>query len=664
MKTRDSGLGTRNPGKKIRETITFRNSAASIAFLGAALLLLFAPPAAAVAVIGIISILLLPLRKFDADPRAPEKLLVFAGAFYVAVWLLAAWVHWQAPADAAGYVALVLIYPAWRASRGIGEGGLWFTFGLASVAAAAAAVMILLFSGPIDMITAPSWSLVALACGAISLAAADERRISRRAALIVTGALGVAAALVTGTWAVWLALPVMIVIWFFYLPRRMAWQLRWGALLIVAIGVELVLVVHGTGVLVHFRRLVLQTDVWIGSGGRDGLFGAVLNDWTGALAAFAQHPLIGAGSRAGADLNQYIMTLHDRGLLGAVALALLLILPGRFFLRLGTHGDAARARIGRAGILLVTTYGIAGLIAPVLSDSRTLVFYAFATAVLYAAARQAETRARTQPVKRRQSLSATVIAKNEADRIARCLDSVAGWADEIIVLDSGSNDDTVAIARRYTDCVEITDWPGYGVQKQRALERATCDWVLSLDADEALTPELRHDIDAALDESPACSAYRLPWAVIVYGKRLDFGRSSRAPLRLFKRAGAHFTADVVHETVVPAPGAIGTLEGRLLHYTHRDFGHALDKSARYAWLGAQRRHAKGRRGGGLGVAALRSLWVFLQIYILRGGFLDGAAGFLVAVTYMQGAFNKYAGLWTLRRADRDSGHRTRDPGQE
>ena len=100
---------------------------------------------------------------------------------------------------------------------------------------------------------------------------------------------------------------------------------------------------------------------------------------------------------------------------------------------------------------------------------------------------------------RKQTLSVTMIAMNEADRIEPGLQSVTGWADEIIVLDSGSTDNTVEIAKRYTDKVFVTDWPGYGPQKQRALEKATCDWVFSLDADEELTPQLRCDIDRALN---------------------------------------------------------------------------------------------------------------------------------------------------------------------
>ncbi|HET6655315.1 MAG TPA: glycosyltransferase family 2 protein, partial [Gammaproteobacteria bacterium] len=437
-------------------------------------------------------------------------------------------------------------------------------------------------------------------------------------------------------------------------PNRLSPRFRWASMLAVLIGVEIILLVDGTGALVRFRWLVLQANVWWHSGGQAGLFGTVLHDWSAALAGFVAHPLIGAATdgRVG-DLNQYILTLSYSGLVGVLALGLLIGVPGRAFARAGRHRDPGVQRIGRAGLLLVTTYSVMALLQPVFAAERMLVFYAAAVTALYAAARQARLAALARPAARRQSLSVIVITRNEADRIGRCLASAAGWADEIIVLDSGSTDRTADIARRYTDRVEVTDWPGFGAQKQRALERATCDWVLSLDADEELTAELRHEIDATLTDAPECAAYRVPWAVTINGKRLDFGRS-RAPLRLTRREGARYTADIVHERIEPPAGKVGRLEGRLLHYTWRDFGHALKKSADYAWLGAQRRHQRGRWGGGMPVATLRSVWVFFQTYFLRLGLLDGGIGFLIAVIDMQDSFNKYAGLWAMRQDKKES----------
>jgi O-antigen ligase len=246
------------------------------------------------------------------------------------------------------------------------------------------------------------------------------------------------------------------------------------------------------------------------------------------------------------------------------------------------------------------------------------------------------------------SLSVIIIAQDEEDRIEACLKSVSSIADEIIVLDSGSTDRTVEIAKAYSEKVFETDWPGYGPQKQRALEKATSEWVLSIDADEALSTELFSEIHEVLSASPDAIGFKLPWAVTIFGRTLNHGRSARAPLRLFRRDGARFSNDMVHEKILLPKGKIKKLNGRLLHFTHRDFGHYMKKNRHYAWLGAQKRFASGKAGFGLTGATLRALWTFIQIYFIRLGFLDGRVGFLVAVMYSQGSFNKYAGLWTLR----------------
>jgi len=249
---------------------------------------------------------------------------------------------------------------------------------------------------------------------------------------------------------------------------------------------------------------------------------------------------------------------------------------------------------------------------------------------------------------KKNTLSVILITKNEADRVEPCLQSVAELADEIIVLDSGSTDKTVSICKKYTDNVEVTDWPGFGKQKQRALDKASCEWVLSIDADEALDEKMQAELLALLTQNHIeKDAYKLPWGVTLYGKTLKYGRSARAVLRLFKRQGACYTLDEVHETVIPCGKNIGTLQGLLLHYTHRDYKHGMDKAADYAWLGSQKYHRKGKKSHGLLVALLRAIWTFLLIYIIRRGFLDGSIGFIMAMTYAQVNFNKYVGLWLL-----------------
>ena len=245
-------------------------------------------------------------------------------------------------------------------------------------------------------------------------------------------------------------------------------------------------------------------------------------------------------------------------------------------------------------------------------------------------------------------LSVIIITKNEQDRIARCLDSVRSVADEIIVLDSGSSDNTVDIVKKYTDRVYQTDWPGYGPQKQRALALATHEWVLSIDADEVLTPQLAEEIQVLLSRSPKETSFKMQWEVVLFGSKLKYGRGARYVERLFKREGAQFSDDLIHEKVIPAKGGTARLRGKLLHYSNRDFAHLLNKMSLYSSLSAEKKHQTGRYGGGLLIATLRALWVFVQIYILKLGFLDGGRGFLMAVIFMQYTFNKYAGAWAMR----------------
>ncbi len=255
-------------------------------------------------------------------------------------------------------------------------------------------------------------------------------------------------------------------------------------------------------------------------------------------------------------------------------------------------------------------------------------------------------------MKKKYSLSVIIITKNEEDRIKTCLESVKDIADEIIIVDSGSTDRTLEIAEKYTGKITRTDWPGYGIQKQRALDKAQHEWVLSIDADEALSRELREEINTTLNKNPVESVFRLPWAVIIFGKRLYFGNSSRSIRRLFRREGAKFTSAMVHEKIQVPDAVVGRLKGKLYHYSVRDFEHYLYKNRTYAWLGAQKRFKDNKHGGGLFGALFRALWVFFVSYVVKGGFLDGGVGFLVSAMYSQGAFNKYAGLWTLRRMEK------------
>lgn len=244
------------------------------------------------------------------------------------------------------------------------------------------------------------------------------------------------------------------------------------------------------------------------------------------------------------------------------------------------------------------------------------------------------------------TVSVILIAKNESAVIRRALASVA-WADEIVVLDSGSTDDTVAICREYTDKVFVTDWPGFGPQKNRALAHATGDWVLSIDADEHLTPELAQEIRATL-AAPQAVAYTLPRLSSFCGRYMRHSGWWPDPvLRLFRRDAGRFTDDRVHERVV-VDGRVGALGGRLLHESYRSLDQLLDKVNHYSREGALARHEKGKQAG-LGTAIGHGLWAFVRTYFLRRGFLDGAEGFIVAVSNAEASYYRYLKLMYLNR---------------
>lgn len=241
---------------------------------------------------------------------------------------------------------------------------------------------------------------------------------------------------------------------------------------------------------------------------------------------------------------------------------------------------------------------------------------------------------------------------NEEDRIQLCLESVKPIADEIIVFDSGSSDRTVEICKKYTDFVYITeDWPGYGPQKQRALNMASGDWVLSIDADEAITEDLRTKLHETLERGPVENAFKFPRTVHLWGTSLKYGNMSRDVLRMFKRKDGRFTDSKVHEKVLVANEKIGRIKASMDHYSIRDFEHYLQKNLEYAWLGSIKKFESGKKCSLWG-ASFNAIWVFLQNYIFKLGVLDGKIGFLAACMYSQYAFNKYAGGWSLQLEDK------------
>ncbi len=252
--------------------------------------------------------------------------------------------------------------------------------------------------------------------------------------------------------------------------------------------------------------------------------------------------------------------------------------------------------------------------------------------------------ARTEPM----SLSVILITRNEAPHVGACLASLA-FADEWVVVDAGSTDGTRDIAAaRGAKVIVAADWPGFGAQKNRALDAATGDWVFSIDADERVTPELAAQLRAAIVDADGPRAYTVSRLSSFCGTFMRHGDWYPDPvLRLFRRGEARFTDDLVHEHV-HAPGPVGHLSGHLLHDSMPTLESCLDKMNRYSSGRALDRHRAGHSGG-LGKALGHGLWAFLRSYVLKRGFLDGRMGFVVALSIAEGTYYRYLKLWLLGR---------------
>ena len=249
----------------------------------------------------------------------------------------------------------------------------------------------------------------------------------------------------------------------------------------------------------------------------------------------------------------------------------------------------------------------------------------------------------------RPMLSVIVITKNEAQNLGACLESVAGLADEIVVVDSGSTDATPDIARRHGALlIETPDWPGFGPQKNRALEAASQEWVLSLDADERLTPALADEIRkvlAAPDKSICFALPRLSW----YCGRF-MRHSGWCPDyvdRLFRRGSARFSDDKVHERLLP-DGPTARLSSHLLHYSFRDFSSVLKKVDAYSTASAEVAFARGKRSSLWGALG-HGLWAFIRTYVFKAGFLDGSQGLALAISNAEGSYYRYLKIWLMQQ---------------
>jgi glycosyltransferase involved in cell wall biosynthesis len=244
-------------------------------------------------------------------------------------------------------------------------------------------------------------------------------------------------------------------------------------------------------------------------------------------------------------------------------------------------------------------------------------------------------------------LSVVIIARNEETNLPRCLESVQ-WADEIIVGDSGSADRTVEIARDLGAKVFSYEWRGFGPAKQGAVDRAEGEWILSLDADEEVTPELAIEIKAALEEQINIVGYYLPRRTEFLGRwMLHGGWYPDYVLRLFRKDRGAFTSSLVHEAV-KVDGPTAHLKNDLLHHSYPTLERYFDKFNRYTTLAANEAFKTGQRVGPAELI-LNPIAKFIKQYILKGGFLDGAKGLLLAILSSGYVSIKYAKLHDLWR---------------
>ena len=246
--------------------------------------------------------------------------------------------------------------------------------------------------------------------------------------------------------------------------------------------------------------------------------------------------------------------------------------------------------------------------------------------------------------------SVTVITWNEEERLRACLESVA-WADEIVVVDAESTDKTVGVAREFTDRIWVRPWPGFAVQKNFALDQTTGEWVLSLDADERVTPELRGEIETVLVGRGSADGYTVPRKNFFWGAWVRHGGLYPDwQLRLFRRGRGRFVEQSVHESV-EVQGTVARLTHPLLHESYRSLEEFVQRSNRYSTLAVRQWLAGGRRVG-LSDLVLRPLGRFASMYVLKHGFADGWRGLFLAILYAHYVFLRTAKVWEFQQQNR------------
>ena len=247
------------------------------------------------------------------------------------------------------------------------------------------------------------------------------------------------------------------------------------------------------------------------------------------------------------------------------------------------------------------------------------------------------------------TLSVILITRNEEANLADCLASLEGIAQQIVVVDTNSSDRTLEIAKSYGAAIaQPPDWPGFGPQKNRGLDLATGEWVLSLDADERLTPALKSEIVTAIHHSAHVDCFAIPRLSWYCGRFIRHsGWNPDYVDRLFKRGSARFSDDLVHERLITS-GQVAKLENPMLHYSFMNYSQVLQKIDRYSTASAEQAFAKGKTSTPL-KAVLHGAWSFFRTYFLRAGFLDGPQGFTLAMSNAQGTYYRYVKLWHLIR---------------
>jgi len=246
-------------------------------------------------------------------------------------------------------------------------------------------------------------------------------------------------------------------------------------------------------------------------------------------------------------------------------------------------------------------------------------------------------------------ISATIITKNEEKNIDRCLASLF-WADEIIVVDSGSTDKTLKICEKYQTCIIETDWLGFGKTKQLAVNNAKYDWIFSIDADEEVSPRLAEKIkDLKLNKFDYHSGFKIKRESFYLGKKIRFsGWQNDNPLRLFNKNFGSFNDREVHEMVVMNEQSLAFISEPIIHYPYESLFHHVNKINHYTDLTSINYSKKGKKSS-IAFSLLSSFYKFFKTYIIRLGFLDGKEGFVLSIMSSYSNLLKYLKLWQINK---------------